>query len=251
MRNTCSSEKILLSVSPCSRARQVCGLLLSVCTLWLLAGCARFPANPINPNAPARSLAVAMTVAGVIDPNSYYFFAIDTDGDSATGPVPDATGLGNGWGIIAPTPAGSPVVQPAFYVVYHNGVFQQVHNGTALGQPYAYNVSGATLSMEIDLSLLGDPIPTPVEVNFITQQDVDTSSSTTPIVKSYDGMGPNGNDYFSPLDLDVAQTMIANQPGYPEELAYGQSYAGGGVESTTKIANLDITGWQLEVRLRN
>jgi hypothetical protein len=252
MRNPCFSQPV--SVVPLrhpvlATLRVVC-ILLTVCGALLLAGCARWPEGPIVPVGPAHTLAVDLTVAGVIDPGLYYFVAIDADGNTATGPVPDATGLGNGWGILAPTPSGQPVQAPPFYVQYHNGVFQQVLNGNPVGQPYAYSVTGSTLSMEIDLSLLGDPIPPSIQINLITQQDLTMAPADSPITKSFDGLGAHGGDYLFDFRLDVAHTLVGNDPGAPQELAYGQMYAGGSVEDTTTTPNLDMIGWRMEVRNR-
>ena len=67
-----------------------------------LAGCARYPEGPgTGVNVPQRVVSFQMTVKGRINPQYYYYFAVDTDQDQGVdGPVPVAAGpfWGNGWG---------------------------------------------------------------------------------------------------------------------------------------------------------
>jgi hypothetical protein len=227
------------------------GVLVGLFLTLVLSGCARWPIISDGDTSPLRSLTVSLTVAGTINPNYYYFVAIDTDGNTSTGPVPDATGLANGWGILAPTSPGQPVQAPAYYVEYHNGTFIEVVNGQPLGQPYQYSVNGNTMTMTLDLAHLGTPIPPSVQFNLITQENLTTASPGQILVKSYDGIGFDGNDYLADLRLDVAQTLTANQPGTPQELRYGSTYSDGtSVEATTANAGIDLTGWQIQVSMR-
>lgn len=214
-----------------------------------LAGCARFPDGGGGNTAPARTLQSEATLAGTVNPNNFYFLAIDTDGDPANGPVPVVTG--DGWGVVSPTPPADPVREPGFYVMYHNGQFQQFRNGTPLGPPYRGEVSQdrKRLLIEIDQALLVDTglaIPDTVQLNWITQEIL-----TDPLggVKQYDGIGFDGREYLAQLPLNVTQTLTSGTTA-PLELMYPERYPDNTVENTTNIADIDLAGYTVETRIR-
>lgn len=102
------------------RSVRLAGLVVGPWVLAaILVGCARFPEGfeGIDPSQfPARLLLLTLTMADPISDQYYYYFAIDTDNDRATGPLPVVRGpfWGNGWG------TGS----ISYFVEYHAGQYQ-------------------------------------------------------------------------------------------------------------------------------
>ncbi len=238
-------------------------LSLAACVLLLvllLAGCARYPSQHGIVTAAPKTMVAEAWVRGKVDPNLFYFLVIDTDGDTTTGPVPVVTGqeYSNGLFILSPTPPGQTIKQPAFYVEYSRrtaGGFQQFRlNPTtntydALGQPINGDITrdGAGLRVEIDLSLLGTPSPSNLQLNWITMESDDPDTIISGKIKSYDGLGPQGNDYLSIPRLDVTNTWTSGANGVPDELAYGTPYPDGRFESTTNNAAIDLIGWSVAI----
>ena len=224
-------------------------LLLTISVVSsLLVGCARFPST-ITPNgAPTRTVFSEISVAGTINPSYYYYLALDTDGNSATGPTPVAQGVG--WGVISPTPINQPVALPDFYVVYHGGQFMQYQNAVAIGPPYRGETpDNKHLLVEIDQSLIATTVPSFVQLNWITQEDISSPPQGNNI-KQYDGFGYNGNQYLDHVILDAPNIRQSGVNGENPELAYNQKYLDGTTENTTNNPDIDITGWQVEVRFR-
>lgn len=218
----------------------------------VLVGCARFPEGGGNVDIPPRTLYAEMTVKGEINPSYYYFLALGRDQTGDTGPLPIVTGpeLGNGWGTIGPLGPNDPIVEPPFYVMYHNGTFSQYRvpaGGTAAEliadqpQPYRYGVSEdrKTIYVEIDQRLLGDPIPRAVQLNWITQEVIDTPPQSVGLKKQYDGFGPDGNDYLDFIELDYSQRLVNGENGIVEQRNDG----------TTAIDDIDMENWRVEVRV--
>lgn len=237
--------------------RNLCGLAILI-GLVLLTGCARFPSTPGGGLAPTRTLYTRITVNGVINPEYYYYLAIGTDQTGATGPLPVVTGpeLANGWGIIGPIGPDSPLRQPPFFVQYHNGQFVQFRTdpttgqAVPLGQPYRFGVDQdrKSLWVEIDQSLLGSPIPNLVELNWITDEVIDTQPQNLGAPKQYDGFGRTGNDYLL-LPINVSQTLESGVNGAPDEYPYLSVYPDGLRETTTSLPDIDLIRWQVEVRI--
>ncbi|HEX2951274.1 MAG TPA: hypothetical protein VHV83_17155 [Armatimonadota bacterium] len=226
--------------------------LSSILTISILiAGCARFPSTGNISNAPSRTLYSEITLQDRINPNYYYFLALDTDQNTATGPVPVVTGYGytNGWGTIAPTPPDENPIEPPFYVEFHNGIFEQYRNGQPLSPPFRSGLSedGKTLWVEIDESLL-DPligsVSSPiVQLNWITMEDIDPSLSEGDR-KQYDGFGRTGNDYLDAVTLKTAMTWTSGEGTIPVEYPYGVE------EQTTSNEAIDIVHWQVQTKIQ-
>lgn len=222
--------------------------IMLVTLLPLLAGCARFPTD-IPPNgAPARTLFSEMSVVGTINPNYYYYLALDTDGNPATGPAPVAQGVG--WGVISPTPVNQPVTLPDFYVVYHGGLFMQYRGAVAIGPPYRGELPDPQhLLVEIDQALIATTVPSFVQLNWITQEDTAAPPQGNGI-KQYDGLGYNGNKYLDHVVLDAPNIRQSGVNAEDPELAYNQQYLDGTTENTTNNPAIDMTSWRVEVRFR-
>ncbi len=81
-----------------ARLLRACCVLLPLAAF--LGGCAN-QGSLIGPTTPATVVDFSFTMAGPVDPNAYYFLALDTlDDNGATFPIPVAGGpyWGNGWG---------------------------------------------------------------------------------------------------------------------------------------------------------
>jgi hypothetical protein len=216
--------------------------LIFCITLPWLCGCARFPETPVADTVPARTLLSTITVAGEINPVYYYFFAINTDGDPARGPIPIVVGIefGNGWGTLDNLGPDEPLVQPPFWVQYHNGVFEQYRNGQPIGPPYRAGVSQdrKQLVVEIDQADLGVPTPNLLTVNWITTTEIATAPQSW-LTKEYDGFGRSGNNYLevSPNTARIWESGVgvvpAEEPG-----------------TTTDVADINLVGWSVEVKIR-
>lgn len=211
----------------------------------VVAGCARYPTTDTVSNVPERTLISSITVNGEINPAYYYFLAIDTDADSGDGPVPIVTGpeLGNGWGTISDTPPGQQPPEPPFWVQYHNGRFEQFQNGRAIGSPYRAEISPdrKTMTVEIDEADIATPLPTNIQLNWITQERIDTSVQVIGLAKDYDGFGPRGNTFVN-MELGEANAppLISGENGVVEELP----------NDTTDIADIDLIEWRIQERIR-
>jgi hypothetical protein len=209
------------------------GLLL----LLLVEGCARMPSTQTNPGAPTRQLIVHFTLAAPVDPSLYYFIAIDTDGNTNTGPVPI---VANPSAPIPPT--GVPLIisdstlPPQFYLQYHQGAFFQYKELRFIGPPYygAISQDGRTIGVIIDLDQVTTTLSN-IELNIITADRLLPPESQF-IELNYDGLGPRGNSYVI-IPIDVSG-VYDNAGSITPETA-----------GDTSIAALDITDWSVEVRL--
>jgi hypothetical protein len=219
------------------------GLLIGAVIL-LLGGCARYPSTTSDVPETKSTLYSSITVRGVINSTYYYFLAIDTDGDPATGPVPIVAGpeWGNGWGTISGLGANSPLREPPFYVMYHNGQLQQFRNGTPIGAPYRGEiVDGNRLAVEVTLEALGTPLPDTLQLNWITLDAITTFPQSTSIDREYDGFGPTGNTYLDVNQLTASLSWASGVGGRPEEAP----------DDTTGLADVDLIEWRVETRIRS
>jgi len=215
--------------------------------LWLcliaLAGCARFPENPVQ--TATRRLIVTMTVAGKINPNYYYFMAIDNSSDITSGPLPVVfPPWGNGWGI------GSishfvryDRFQPGGYGVYRIVPDTQLLAADYLGRPFEYTPpqGSNTLSFTLDLNTLSTAaIPADkleaIKVNFITTNIVPLDPQYDGTGRFYDALGRIGNS-FVVIDLRQNRIYTNSQSIEPEQTG------------DCPDADLDIADWTMEVRV--
>lgn len=205
--------------------------------LALLAGCARYPSTPSNLQ-PKQQLTMELTVAGQINQAYYYFFAIDTNGDPADGPVPlvitpslplPATG--------APLIISDRLAPPSDWVVFHAGSFQHYRNGVFVGPPFRYTLpnSGAnTLTMTLDRATLANPSVAGLELNFVTADRLIPPDDPLALLDT-DGLGPRGDEFVAvPTDTnavyDNAQAAVPEGPGDVAD------------------DDLDLVDWRVEVR---
>lgn len=206
--------------------------------LWLW-GCARFP--PEGEVTARDLLIVEMRTAEPIDPNFYYYVAIDTNGDPADGPLPVVAGpyFGNGWGTGSFT----------HFVEYHGGVFDFLRGGpdnrpppVSLGPPFLREGPSPEapnrLRIGIDLETLrpspASPLPTQVEVNLITVNRLVLPGDVAPPDRAFDGLGETGNIYLS-----VGTTVERVRTNRTDPIE---------PQGDTPVGAIDIVDWTIEVR---
>jgi hypothetical protein len=224
--------------------------VLAVAGASLLGGCARSPST-LPP--PVRQLTLEMVLAEPARPEYYYFFAIDADGDETDGPVPIVGGgpfwtgsWFNGWGLISNT---DPPQAPSDYVLYHAGIFQQIHQGAFIGVPFETHVAdgGRRLSATIDLDVVApldplsqEPVPPALDISFITVDDI--VPPQVGLRENYDALGewPGvGFWWVGGFRIDVSQSTNNDSATTPEQ---ADDVPGG-------IGALDITDWSVTVNL--
>jgi hypothetical protein len=160
----------------------MCVLLLAILLLasLLLAGCAS-TGSLGGLGTPTAAVDVSMTMAGPIDDNSYYFFAVNASGDTTGFPVPVAAGpyWGNGWG----------TGEITHYVVYHleqYNLFQSLMNAQLGGHSAGFvSISGNALGYQAGTYVLtvtsvapGPPAVATVNVSFTSQQTGRVTTTT-------------------------------------------------------------------------
>lgn len=234
----------------CSARRRTCGaLLLAGLAMLLAAGCARFPEGADQTQV-RRRLTVTFDVAGRINPNYYYFIAIDTTGDPGAGPVPVVSApFGNGWG----------TGEITHYVRYHLGSFEvfRFREGSnlllpdPLGTPFQFNrpedAPGNRIQVVLDLDTLRATTDAPLDrinLNIITTDRIDIEP-TFLATKMYDALGATGN-HFVNFSVNVNQTLSNATAlfGDPEEAGDLPPQPAPGVE----VNDLDLVNWSVEVR---
>jgi len=220
----------------------ICCIVLAL----LIMGCARFPENGGPGDIPPVTIYTEITLNGDFNPAYYYFFAVDTDADDANGPVPVVTGpeLGNGWGTISGLGPNDPIQEPPFYVIFNGGSFQEYRDGVPIGRPFRGEVqNNNTIILEIDARDLvptGNPLPSTIQVNWITMKDLTIPPQDAGYIKEYDGFGYTGYEYLAYVPLDQNRTFYSGDPGIPDELP----------DDTTNTPAIDMIGWEVSVRIR-
>ncbi|MDR3707454.1 MAG: hypothetical protein P4L33_04075 [Capsulimonadaceae bacterium] len=227
-----------------------------------MAGCAKYPSS--SSTSSASALLVSMTVAGVIDPNSYYFVVFNTSNDSAgaSGPTP----------VVAP-PWGNGFVSGAatHFVEYHGNLAADGYEiyrfvaGTSLQQYTAVGVpsqvttissTSNTIQFRIPLSVLATSTIlagaiTNIQINFLTTDRIPVNpQDTSP--KLFDALGNSNygsgqlNDYIT-----ISTTTGATYNNSYENIEPAgdvQQTNGSGGYSQYNAPNLDITGWSVQVQ---
>lgn len=228
-----------------------------------LAGCARYPSTSVTNITPAQTIFSEVTVAGNINPAYYYFFAIDTSGNSSEGPVPVTlgTGFGNGWGTLSNVSASANPQQPPFFVEVHNGTAEQFRvdptTGIAnsLGAPYRWQVlaadntqalAGPNLTVEVDASLLmptGKTLPSFVNVNWITVQQIAQQPQNISAQTVYDGFtgtsSNSGNGFFQ-VPLGASNVWISGVNSVPPQQVNSPA---------SSLPDINLVNWRIEDRL--
>ncbi|MCS7185601.1 MAG: hypothetical protein N3B10_07020 [Armatimonadetes bacterium] len=218
--------------------------LLGVGLLILgLIGCAKFPEQPVAPISRDR-LVITLVYDAPIDPNFFYYIAIDDDGDPTTGPLPALTRpWGNGWGVPLDENLGSRI---RFFVeifrqsaqVFRIQVFEPPFTAQPLGpaldlafpQPNQIRVT-------VDLRQFfpsPDPLPERLELNFISVNELKTNPYDNTPRTGFDALGATGNEFIS-IPLTSTQTF-QNGQGWVRE-----------VSGDCPIDALDLADWEVRV----
>jgi hypothetical protein len=156
------------------------GLVVILLCAALLSGCAN--TGSLGGLAiPTAAVDVSMTMAGPIDDNAYYFFALNASGDTVGFPVPVAGGpyWGNGWG----------TGEITHYVVYHLEQFNvfQTQMSATLGShsPAFLSISGNAQGYQYGNYVLtvtavapGPPAVATVKIAFTATQTGRVTNST-------------------------------------------------------------------------
>ncbi|NCO34855.1 MAG: hypothetical protein AUJ92_14735 [Armatimonadetes bacterium CG2_30_59_28] len=202
--------------------------------LLLMSGCARGPGGGVIPPTAVNRLIVRATFDAPVDDRLYYFVALDDDDTSADGPLPLRRPAPNGWG------TGSFTT----FVQYHLGqyqVFQHVVNpddsvtDTPINQPFTFTLPAGDNQLIFTLDMdnyWADDVDF-LDINFITTDEIITDSGLN-IDKTYDGLGPTGNDYIT-IPVKANATFQNND-------ALSREFAG-----DVAIPAIDITDWRIEI----
>ncbi len=209
----------------------------------VLLGCAKFPEQPLVPTSRDR-LVVTLTYAAPIDPNAFYYIAIDDDGDPRTGPLPALTRpWGNGWGVPYDETLGSRI--HFFVEIYRQSaqlfriqVFQPPFTTQPLGPPLDFSLLQPNqIRVTIDLRQLlppPNPIPERLELNFISVNELKTNPYDNTPRTGFDALGPTGNDFIS-IPTTSTQTF-RNGQGWVLETS-----------GDARIDALDLIDWEVRV----
>lgn len=222
--------------------RALTALLLAA----FLPGCAKFPDS--GTFAGVKRLTFSMTVAGQINPNYVYIFAIQpstTGNPTTTGPIPVISQpWGNGFvaGNCTYYVRYDPTTTPT-YTVY------QFRDGTllqsfAIGAPVGYTDPGSggqTLTFQLDLTEIAGSTSIAqsyqaLQVNFLTMDHIPTGSDTS---KVWDALG----DETDPAQINSYVNIPLTTNGTYNNLYYH------GLEPKGDCANpdLDITDFSVVV----
>lgn len=223
------------------------GLALSAALA--LNGCARTPEGA-SINAP-NQLLVQVTVNGQVNPNRFYFFAMNATDSSNTsqGPVPVVScPWGNGWGagvITHYVQIGGPN-QPGQYGVYRfeqtGDPATQLLNPTYMGQPISFdNFQGtSTFRFALNLDQIQTSAGTPASVlniNIISTDRLPLNPQDCS-TKLVDALGPGTGNNFVTIPVTASRIFRDEELNQPE--------GSGDVVDP----DLDIVDWQVEVRRR-
>lgn len=202
-------------------ASQLVAILLAA--LAGLAGCAQFPEGAGGGDGPRVLLDMRMTLRGELDETAYYLFVIDlndeagddeTDGPEVIAPRTEFLGNGRATG------------EYDHYVEYHLGQFevfadqpekqgQQRPPRTALGPPFFFDAEPQTgvISATVDLMRLlpeGGTLPSTIEVNLITVNQILLPGEVPIEPRQTDGFGRLGTDFLS---LRPENGLVINNEG--------------------------------------
>jgi len=211
--------------------------------LVALAGCAKFPEQPIA--LPSRDrLVVTLTYAANIDPTAFYYIAIDDDGDPTTGPLPALTRpWGNGWGVPLDQRLGSRI---HFFVeivrqsaqVFRITRFEPPYPTILLGPPLDFAFPQPNqIRVTVDLRQLfppPNPIPERIELNFISVDELKTNPYDNTPRTGFDALGVTGNDFIS-IPLASTQTFRNGQGMVGEP------------SGDARVDALDLIDWEVQV----
>jgi hypothetical protein len=222
--------------------------VLCVLIVPLLAGCANTPAGVSQ--MPPRQLVLELTVAGRIQPNFQYYFAMDFEGDQSKGPLPVVgPPWGNGWGTGAIT----------HYVVVRGNqaqVFRIVPNSNllqseSLGRPFDFQPPSPAFPGHVSVTLDTDTLVPPdtqlamFNYNIITT-DITPLDPQFPGPKLVDAFGATGNQF---VQIVLSQNRIfANTDLDPPVERQGDVFRAPDQSPATGAGDLDIVDWRVAVR---
>jgi hypothetical protein len=222
--------------------------VLGVLAVLALSGCANTPAGVSR--VPPRQLVLELTVAGRIQPNFQYYFAMDFEPDQSKGPLPVVgPPWGNGWGTGAIT----------HYVVVRGNqaqVFRIAPNSNllkseSLGRPFDFQpplpASPGHVSVTLDTDTL---VPTDTQLatfNYnIIATDITPLDPQFPGPKLVDAFGTSGNQFVT---ISLSQNRVfANTDLDPPIERQGDVFRAPDLSPATGAGDLDIVDWRIAVR---
>jgi hypothetical protein len=226
------------------RCRTAVGWWTGTLCLLLVAGCARSPGGG---NAqPARQLLLQMTVAGRIQPNLFYYIALDVTGDQSRGPLPV---VGPPWG------NGFATGQITHFVRIQGGqaeVFQILANTNllqyeSLGRPFDFRPPQGTgtfgVTLDMDTLVPSATALTNLNVNMIATDTVPLDPQF-PGPKLVDAFGTVGNSF---LTIPVFSSRVFTNRDFPTPLEPANDVLRAPSLSTVDAPDLDIVDWRIEV----
>jgi hypothetical protein len=95
------------------------------------------------------------------------------------------------------------------------------------------------LLVEIDQADIGTPVPATIQLNWITDENIDTNPANMGIAKEYDGFGPQGDNYLDGITLGITQSWYSGENGIVAELP----------NDSTSVADIDLISWHVEVKI--
>lgn len=174
-----------------------------IIAVLILSGCAKFPEQTPAPVSKDR-LVITLTYAAPLNPDFFYYIAIDLDGDPRTGPMPALTRpWGNGWGVPFDETLGSRIdifveVFRQSAQVFRIQVFQPPYTTQSLGPPLDLSFPQPNqVRVALDLRQISDPPPERLELNFISVNELKTNPNDNTPRTGFDALGPSGNDFIS------------------------------------------------------
>jgi len=220
------------------RLRQLTKYIIFPIALWILAGCARFPAD--THASVVRSMSFQITYDGPVDENAYYFTVIDIHG-AGTGPLPvfpnPEVPAGNDW----VTGSATHFVmyhqrQYTLYRIDHLNPLQYAPIGVPIRSSLP-DPGSSTLNFTIDLDAIGATDPT-VDINIISLNQL------SPDGRLLDALGPLGGDFLN-LDIRSNRTFRNSELSRPEGPDDVLNQNGISQLSTGPTKSIDILDWTI------
>lgn len=206
--------------------------LVSVIASLLFAGCARYPQLPSPSGEEVDRLTIEFDIAGKVNSQYYYFVAFDDDDDPNDGPLPAVVRpFGNGWGTGSFTRFIEVHLNRAtLYKVNPNDPLQP----DWLGYPLEFEQKSDSIRIVIDMNTFFEAIPEALDFNIIAVDEIILDPNYEGI-RSYDALGPLGNDYVT-IPLQATQEFSNGQGVFIREQA-----------GDAPLEDLDISDWRIIV----
>ncbi len=206
---------------------------LTIALAAIIHGCARYPELAKPPGI--NRLTVKFEVAGELKPEAYYFIAFDDDDDALDGPLPAVVRpFGNGWGTGSFTRfIEIHLGRATLYEVNPQDPYQPV----LIGYPIGFELGARGVSVTVDMdTFFRNGIPSAIDFNIIAVDEIILNPDYQGI-RSYDALGPRGNDYVTiPLR---ATAEYRNGQGFIREIS--------GDAVPADADHLDIVDWSISV----